>query len=118
MTRCPFSLSRLVKVTNTGQVIYKAEKSSCRNFPEPAGDGLQNGPKRNYQILSWQGSSARPPPPVGDQAHGDREVVTCRSPGGSHELSQLAFSPPSGCSQVLGVMECCMSLGPRKTANQ
>jgi hypothetical protein len=52
MTRCPFSLSRLVKVTKTGQVIYKAEKSSCRSFPEPTGDGLQNGPKRNYQILS------------------------------------------------------------------
>ena len=27
MTRCPFSLSRLVKVTDTGQAIYKAEKS-------------------------------------------------------------------------------------------
>jgi hypothetical protein len=26
MTRCPFSLSRLVKVTETGQVVYKAEK--------------------------------------------------------------------------------------------
>lgn len=26
MTRCPFSLSRLVKVTRTGQVVYKAEK--------------------------------------------------------------------------------------------
>jgi hypothetical protein len=25
MTRCPFSLSRLVKVTRTGQVVYKAE---------------------------------------------------------------------------------------------
>ena len=52
MTRCPFSLSRLVKVTDTGQVIYKAEKSSCRSFPEPTGDGMQAGPKRNYQILS------------------------------------------------------------------
>ncbi len=49
MTRCPFSLSRLVKVTKTGQVIYKAEKSSCRSFPEAMGDGIQNGPKRNYQ---------------------------------------------------------------------
>ena len=47
MTRCPFSLSRLVKVTDTGQVVYKAEKSSGRSFPEPRGDGLQNGPNRN-----------------------------------------------------------------------
>ena len=33
MTRCPFSLSRLGKVTNTGQVVYKADKQSCRAFP-------------------------------------------------------------------------------------
>jgi hypothetical protein len=52
MTRCPFSLSRLVKVTKTGQVIYKTEKSSCRSFPEATGDGIQNGPKRNYEILT------------------------------------------------------------------
>lgn len=38
MTRCPFSLSRLVQVTETGQVIYKAEKISCRSFPQPTGD--------------------------------------------------------------------------------
>jgi hypothetical protein len=52
MVRCPFSLSRLVKVTETGQVIYKAEKDACRAFPEPQGDGLTSGPKRNFQILS------------------------------------------------------------------
>jgi len=52
MTRCPFSLSRLVKVTETGQVVYKAEKQSCRAFPAPDGDGLVSGPKRNLQILS------------------------------------------------------------------
>lgn len=34
---------------------------------------------------SWQASSARPPPPVGDPAHEDREVVTC----GSHELNYV-----------------------------
>ena len=41
MTRCPFSLARLVKVSDSGQVIYKAEKASCRSFPDPGGDGLQ-----------------------------------------------------------------------------
>ena len=34
MTRCPFSLSRLVKVSNTGKVIYQSEKQACRAFPE------------------------------------------------------------------------------------
>ena len=52
MTRCPFSLSRLVKVTKTGQVVYKAEKDACRAFPDPQHDGLASGPKRNFQILS------------------------------------------------------------------
>ena len=50
-TRCPFSLSRLVKVTESGQVIYKAEKDACRAFPDPRGNGLAPGPKRNFQIL-------------------------------------------------------------------
>jgi ribosomal protein S27E len=52
MTRCPFSLSRLVKVTETGQVVYKAEKDACRAFPEPQGNDLARGPKRNFQVLS------------------------------------------------------------------
>ncbi len=51
MTRCPFSLSRLLKVTQTGQVIYKAEKDACRAFPDPQRDELARGPKRNFQIL-------------------------------------------------------------------
>ena len=51
MTRCPFSLSRLVQVTPTGQVIYKAEKDACRAFPDPQRDGLARGPQRNFQIL-------------------------------------------------------------------
>ena len=40
MTRYAFSLSRLVEVSKTGQLIYKAEKDACRAFPEPQGDGL------------------------------------------------------------------------------
>jgi len=51
MTRCPFSLSRLVKISESGQVVYKAEKQACRAFPDQHGDGMQSGPKRNYQIL-------------------------------------------------------------------
>lgn len=52
MTRCPFSLSRLVKVSDTGQVIYQAEKQACRAFPDPKGDGRRAGVPRNFQILS------------------------------------------------------------------
>jgi len=52
MTRCPFSLSRLVKVSDTGQIVYQAEKQACRAFPDPKGDGTRAGVKRNFQILS------------------------------------------------------------------
>jgi hypothetical protein len=51
ITRCPFSLSRLIRVTKTGQVIYRAEKAACRAFPDPRGEGLAAGTKRNFQIL-------------------------------------------------------------------
>ena len=51
MTRCPFSLSRLVKVSDSGQVVYQAEKQACRAFPDPKGDETQAGVKRNFQIL-------------------------------------------------------------------
>ena len=51
MTRCPFSLSRLVKVTKTGQVVYKAEKDACRAFPDPHRDELARGTQRNFQIF-------------------------------------------------------------------
>ena len=59
MIRCPFSLSRLVKVTETGQVVYKAEKDACRAFADPQGDGLTTGPKRNFQILGAPGTPGR-----------------------------------------------------------
>jgi hypothetical protein len=52
MTRCPFSLSRLIKVAKTGQVIYKAEKDACRAFPDPRAADLASGAKRNFQIVS------------------------------------------------------------------
>ncbi len=51
ITRCPFSLSRVVKVTDTGQVVLKAEKQACRAFPDPRGDGVASGSKRNFQVL-------------------------------------------------------------------
>ena len=51
MTPCPFSLSRLVKISESGQVVYKAEKQARPAFPDQHGDGIQSGLKRNYQIL-------------------------------------------------------------------
>ena len=52
ITRCPFSLSRVVKVTKSGEVVYRAEKATCRAFPDPQKSLLERGAKRNYQILA------------------------------------------------------------------
>ena len=51
MARCPFSLSRLVRITEEGQVVYKAEKEHCQEYPEPASEELHNGAARNYQVF-------------------------------------------------------------------
>lgn len=37
----------------------------------------------------WPPSSARPPPPVGNQSYGDREELASRSPGEPHELTYV-----------------------------
>jgi len=68
MVRCPFSLSRLVRVTNTGQVVYKAEKQACQAFPDPHADDLKAGANRNFQILSPLDFLAPPPPQTGHAA--------------------------------------------------
>ena len=39
-------------LTDTGQVVYKAEKDACRAFPNPQSTNLTAGTKRNFQILS------------------------------------------------------------------
>ncbi len=49
---CPFSLDRILKITATGQVVYKAEHDSCRNFPEPASCDLKAGVSRNFHTAS------------------------------------------------------------------
>jgi hypothetical protein len=38
-----FSLSRMIRVTEAAQVIYKTEHDGCRRFPEPASDNLKSG---------------------------------------------------------------------------
>jgi hypothetical protein len=50
--RCPFSLARVIRLTDDGSVIYRAEQQQCRRFPGPASADLRSGPKRNFQIFS------------------------------------------------------------------
>jgi hypothetical protein len=51
IVRCPFSLARVVRVTEAGSVVYRAEKSDCRRFPPAASGDLCGGPRRNFQVF-------------------------------------------------------------------
>jgi hypothetical protein len=50
--RCPFSLARVVRLTDDGSLIYRAEQDHCRRFPGPASADLRGGPRRNFQVFS------------------------------------------------------------------
>ena len=42
----------MVRLSEDGSVIYRAEKDHCRRFPGPASRDLRGGPKRNFQVFS------------------------------------------------------------------
>jgi len=52
ISRCPFSLERIIKLTDTDQVVYKAEHKNCRRFPNPSDATLKAGTSRNFQIFN------------------------------------------------------------------
>ncbi len=63
MTRCGFSLSRLVRVSDTVQVIYKFEKQACRAFPVPKSTAVCRslGHQEGHQIcMNWCPNSTTP----------------------------------------------------------
>jgi len=51
ISRCPFSLVRMIKVTEDGQVIYRAGRSECLRFPRPGDERLREGVSRNFQVF-------------------------------------------------------------------
>lgn len=51
MARCPFSLTRIIKFTEEGKVLYRAVKSSCLPFPILGNEKLKAGAKRNFEIF-------------------------------------------------------------------
>ena len=51
MVRCPFSLARIVRVTESGSVVYRAQKGDCRRFRTPASRDLAGGTSRNFQVF-------------------------------------------------------------------
>ena len=51
IARCPFSLDRIMKLTESDHVVYKAEHTQCQRFPEPGDDRLKGGVSRNFQVF-------------------------------------------------------------------
>ncbi len=51
MLRCPFSLDRMIRVTDEGKVLYLAEKKTPRRFPKPASGDLLGHVARNFQVF-------------------------------------------------------------------
>lgn len=51
ISRCPFSLARMIQYTDQVQVVYRAGKSECVRFPQPGDDRLREGMARNFQVF-------------------------------------------------------------------
>ncbi len=52
MTRCPFSLARMIKLGPDGTVIYRAQKHKAIKFPALMNPDLFAGIKRNYEAFT------------------------------------------------------------------
>jgi hypothetical protein len=50
ISRCPFSLARMVSVTNDCTILYRAGKAECIPFPKTGDKDLSSGMRRNYEI--------------------------------------------------------------------
>jgi hypothetical protein len=51
VSRCQFSLTRMIKVTEDGQVTHRAGKCGCLRFPSPGDKRLRKGLARNFQVF-------------------------------------------------------------------
>ena len=52
IARCPFSLARMVKLTDEGKVMYHGSNPNCIRFPELGQEmNLRPGMRRNYQVF-------------------------------------------------------------------
>ena len=51
MVRCPFSLDRILSVSEDGKVVYRAEKAECQPFPILGDQKLFRGISRNFEVF-------------------------------------------------------------------
>jgi hypothetical protein len=50
ISRCPFSLARMISLTDNGKILYRGSKPGCIPFPEAGDPELDVGIPRHYEI--------------------------------------------------------------------
>ena len=95
MMRCPFSLARMIKVTEDGTVLYKSEKQHCRPFPDAKSATLRQGTSRNRRPGMAGGRRGRRSRPQPRRARSWRRRAISRSSPCSTSLpsSRSTFRP-------------------------
>lgn len=98
-------------------VVYKAEKESCRAFPDHKGDGIVSGLKRNFQVLpalDFIAEFTQHIPPTGshlvryygwysNKARGMRKKAEAASSADSAAQTESA-APSRRCSQTWAML--------------
>lgn len=51
ITRCPFSLARMVTKTKEGKIVYRASHANCIPFPLSGDATLMSGIPRNFEVF-------------------------------------------------------------------
>ena len=102
ISRCPFSLERIIKLTDTDHVIYKAEHKNCRRFPEPSDTTLKSGISRNFQIF--------------DPLDFIAEITQHIPNKGEHTIRYYGFYSNKS-RGILGKIVCSESVGSAKSAD-
>ena len=51
VSRCPFSLARMVSVTDDGKILYRASSANCLPFPISGDKDLMKGIPRNFEAV-------------------------------------------------------------------
>jgi hypothetical protein len=51
ISRCPFSLARMISLTKDGKILYRASHTNCLPFPVSGDSSLMAGIPRNFEVF-------------------------------------------------------------------
>ena len=52
IARCPFSLARIIRLTDDGKILYRASTPDCIPYPKNGDNELVAGTPRNFEIYT------------------------------------------------------------------